>query len=86
LEVDLGMTFGAPYWLWAVLIIPVLFVIFVRAEQRAAVRLRQFVSDKLLPDLARTVDRRRRKLRLILALLGLLLAITTLAKPRWGYT
>lgn len=80
------MTFGAPYWLWAAACLPVLVFLFLRAEQQAAVRLRQFVSDKLLPNLARTVDRRRRNLRFAVVLLGLLLAIIALAKPRWGYT
>ncbi|MEY2490123.1 MAG: Ca-activated chloride channel [Verrucomicrobiota bacterium] len=80
------MTFGAPYWFWALLIIPFLVALFVRAEQRAALRLREFVSERLLPSLARTVDRRRRSVRFALVLLGLALAITALAQPRWGYT
>jgi Ca-activated chloride channel family protein len=80
------MTFGAPNWFWALLIFPFLVVLFVRAEQRATLRLREFVSERLLPNLARTVDRRRRSVRLALVLLGLALAITALAQPRWGYT
>jgi Ca-activated chloride channel homolog len=80
------MTFGAPQWFWALLIVPFLFVLFVRAERRATARLRQFVSERLLPNLARTVDRRRRNLRFALVPLGLAFAITALAQPRWGYT
>jgi Ca-activated chloride channel homolog len=80
------MTFGAPQWFWALLMIPFLVVLFVRAERRATLRLREFVSERLLPNLARTVDRRRRSLRFALVLLGLALAITALAEPRWGYT
>jgi Ca-activated chloride channel family protein len=80
------MTFGASQWFLALLIIPCLVAIFVRAEGRAAVRLRKFVSERLLPDLARTVDRRRRNVRFTLVFLGLALAVTALAKPRWGYT
>jgi Ca-activated chloride channel family protein len=80
------MTFGAPYWFWALLIIPVLVLLFVRAERRAALRLRQFVSERLLPNLARTVDRRRRGVRFALVLLGVALAVSALAQPRWGYT
>lgn len=80
------MTFGAPQWFLALLIIPFLVAIFVRAEGRAAMRLRKFVSERLLPDLARTVDRRRRYVRFALVFLGLALAITALAQPRWGYT
>jgi Ca-activated chloride channel family protein len=80
------MTFGAPQWFWALLIIPILFAVFVQSERRAAVRLREFVSDKLLPNLARTVDRRRRNVRFALALIGLVFGIIALAQPRWGYT
>ena len=80
------MTFGAPNWFWVLLVIPLLVALFVRAEQRAALRLREFVSERLLPNLARTVDRRRRSVRLALVLLGLALAVTALAQPRWGYT
>jgi Ca-activated chloride channel family protein len=80
------MIFGATYWFWALLIVPLLVVLWVRAEQRAALRLREFVSERLLPSLARTVDRRRRSIRFALVLLGLALALTALAQPRWGYT
>jgi len=80
------MTFGAPQWFWALLMIPFLVVLFVRAERRATLRLREFVSERLLPNLARTVDRPRRSVRFALVVLGLALAITALAQPRWGYT
>src|SRR5205823_6173404 len=63
-----------------------LLLLFARAERRAARRLREFVSERLLPNLARTLDRRRRTIRFALALLGLALALIALAKPRWGYT
>ena len=79
------MTFGAAQWFWALLMIPVLLVLFARAERRAGLRLSEFVSERLLPDLARTVDRRRRTMRFVLVLLGLAFAITALAQPRWGY-
>ena len=80
------MTFGTAQWFWALLVIPFLVVLFVRAERRATLRLREFVSERLLPNLARTVDRRRRSLRFALVLLTLALALTALAQPRWGYT
>jgi Ca-activated chloride channel homolog len=78
--------FGAPNWFWALVLVPILVLLFARAEKRAAERLRMFVSDRLLPNLARTVNRGRRKVRFALTLLGMCLAITALAKPRWGYT
>ena len=79
------MNFGAPSWFWALLAIPLLAVLFARGERRAALRLREFVSERLLPNLALTVDWRRRKLRFALVLLGFALAVTALAKPQWGY-
>jgi len=80
------MTLGAPYWFWALAIIPLLVALFLHAERRATLRLREFVSERLLPNLARTVDRRRRGIRFALVLLGVALAATALAQPRWGYT
>src|SRR5438477_431105 len=46
------MSFGAPIWFWALLAIPVLAVLFARAEQRGVTKLREFVSPRLLPQLA----------------------------------
>src|SRR5215475_510726 len=80
------MTFGAPEWLWGLLLIPLLIAIFLQAERRGLKRLQQFVSARLLPQLAGTVNRRRRIIRFALLLLGLALAIVSLAQPRWGYT
>ncbi len=80
------MTFGAPEWLWGLLLIPLLLALFMRAEHRGLNRLQEFVSARLLPQLAGTVNRPRRVIRFSLQLLGLALAIVSLAQPRWGYT
>ena len=80
------MSFGAPQWFWGLSLIPVLVALFMRSEARGAKRLREFVSARLLPQLAGTVNRPRRMLRFGLQLLGLALAIISLAQPRWGYT
>src|SRR6266568_2226311 len=58
----------------------------VGAERKSAQRLRDFVSPRLLPQLAGNVNRFRRNLRLGLQLLGLSLSLLSLAQPRWGYT
>ncbi len=79
------MSFGAPQWFWAVAILPLLIALYIRAERRSALRLREFVSPRLLPQLAGNVDRVRRAIRFGFVLLCLALAITALAKPRWGY-
>jgi Ca-activated chloride channel family protein len=80
------MSFGAPEWLWGLLLIPLLIALFVSAENRGLKRLQQFVSARLLPQLAGTVNRSRRILRFAFQLLGLALAIVSLSQPRWGYT
>src|SRR5947208_7283212 len=80
------MSFGAPAWLWGLLLIPLLIALFIRSERRGLKRLQEFVSARLLPQLAGTVNRPRRILRFALQLLGLALAIVSLAQPRWGYT
>ena len=80
------MTFGAPQWLWGLFLIPLLIALFIRSERRGLERLQEFVSARLLPQLAGTVNRPRRMLRFALQMLGLALAIVSLAQPRWGYT
>jgi Ca-activated chloride channel family protein len=80
------MTFGVPQWLWGLFLIPLLIALFIRSERSGLKRLQEFVSARLLPQLAGTVNRPRRILRFALQLLGLALAIVSLAQPRWGYT
>jgi Ca-activated chloride channel family protein len=80
------MSFGAPEWFWGLLTLPVLIALFIRAEQRSKARLRDFVSPRLLPQLAGMVNHFRRAMRFGLQLLSLALALTALAQPRWGYT
>ena len=80
------MSFGAPQWFWGLLLLPVLVLLFIRAERRSSERLRNFVSPRLLPELAGDVNRFRRALRFALQLLGLAFVLISLAQPRWGYT
>jgi Ca-activated chloride channel family protein len=79
------MSFGAPAWLWGLLLIPLLIALFVQAERRGRRRLQEFVSARLLPQLAGTVNRPRRITRFALQLLGFSLVLVSLAQPRWGY-
>jgi Ca-activated chloride channel family protein len=80
------MNFGAPNWLWTLTILPLLVLLYARGERRSAIKLREFVSPRLLPQLAGNVDRVRRAIRFAFVLFALALAIIALAKPRWGYT
>ena len=80
------MNFGAPNWLWALVFLPLLVLLYARAERRSAIKLREFVSPRLLPQLAGNVNRVRRAIRFAFVLFALALATIALAKPRWGYT
>src|SRR2546421_5826304 len=80
------MNFGAPNWLWALAFLPFLVLLYVRAERRSAIKLREFVSPRLLPQFAGNVNRVWRAIRFAFVLFALALAIIALAKPRWGYT
>ena len=80
------MNFGAPEWFWALLVIPVLIALFLRAEHRSAIKLRAFVAPRLLDQLGATVSKARRRLRFALLLAAIALALVSLTKPRWGYT
>src|SRR5438046_7072510 len=80
------MNFGAPNWLWALAFLPLLVLLYVRAERRSAIKLREFVSPRLLPQLSGNVDRVRRAIRFAVVLFALALAIAEWSNPRWGYT
>src|SRR5262245_51432252 len=80
------MTFGAPEWLWGLLLVPLLIGLFVRSEHRGLKLLSHLSSSRLLPQLAATLNRPRRIIRFGFQLLGFTLAIVSLAQPRWGYT
>jgi Ca-activated chloride channel homolog len=82
----IAVSFGVPEWFWGLVLIPVLAAMFIRAEHRGLRRLQEFVSARLLPQLAGTVNRPRRMLKFGLQLLGLSLALISLVQPRWGYT
>jgi Ca-activated chloride channel family protein len=81
-----AVSFGAAEWLLGLFALPVLVALFLRAERKSAQRLRDFVSPRLLPQLAGNVNRFRRVLRFSLQVLALALAAISLAQPRWGYT
>jgi Ca-activated chloride channel family protein len=80
------MTFGAPEWLWGLFLIPALIALFISAERRGLERLHDFVSDRLLPQLAGTVNQPRRLVKFGSQLLSLSFVLLALAQPRWGYT
>lgn len=79
------MSFGASQWLWGLLVVPVLVLLFARAERRGALRLREFVSPHLFAAPAGSVNRVARWIKFSLLLAAIAFACVALAQPRWGY-
>ena len=80
------MKFGAPYWLWALAILPLLIFLFFGNERRRRTLLQKIVSPRLLDQLAGSGSPGRRRLRFGLLLLGIASVIVSLAQPQFGYT
>jgi Ca-activated chloride channel family protein len=79
------MTWARPEAFWLLALVPVLFGLFLHHERRSGRLLRELVAERLQPELAGSVSRGRRRLRLVLLLLGLAAAIVALAQPRYGF-
>lgn len=80
------MTFGSAAWLWALLLVPILFAVFVRNEKRSIALVRRIVAARLVSQLAGNVSHSMRRLRHALLLLAFACLVVALSKPRWGYT
>jgi Ca-activated chloride channel homolog len=80
------MRFAQPQFLWLLLILgPLLAGFLVWAWRRKQRLIRQFVPQRLLPQLTNRISRPRQQLRLALLGLSALLALLALARPQWGY-
>ncbi len=80
-----ALVFGAPHWLWALLLLPAALALFFRAEREATRRLARLIAARLRAQLAPTVSPTRRRLRFAMQLLALAALIVALAQPRVGY-
>jgi Ca-activated chloride channel homolog len=80
------MTFGAPLWFFALLIVPVLAGIFLRNEATREALLKKLVAARLLQQLSASASAARRRWIFALSLLGLTFVIIALTQPRFGYT
>jgi Ca-activated chloride channel family protein len=79
------MSFGAPQWFFALLIVPVLAAIFLRNEAGRDHLLRKLVAARLLGDLVSSSSAARRRWKFVLAMLGLACVILALMQPNVGY-
>ena len=80
------LSFGAPWWLWGLLVLPVLAGLFAWAERRAAGRLVRFLREPhLRAQLTGAASAARRRWRYGLQLAGLGCLFVALAGPRLGF-
>lgn len=80
-----ALTFGAPHWLWALLVLPLIAGLFLWSHRRGQALVAKIVAVRLRDQLSGSVSPLRRILRASLLLLSLALAIVSLAQPRLGF-
>jgi Ca-activated chloride channel homolog len=79
------MMFGSPAWLFLLAALPLLAVLFLRAETRGKKLLTRVVAERLRKGLTASLSVRRRRVRLVLMLAGIACLIVAMAKPQRGY-
>ena len=80
------VTWGAPLWLGALALLPVLAGLFAWGERRRRQLLQRLVAARLQPALAGSVSLGKRRLHFALILGALACFFVALAQPRHGYT
>ena len=80
-----ALTFGAPHWLWALLVLPLIAGLFLWSHKRAQALVAKIVAVRLREQLSGSVSPLRRVLRALLLVASLALAIVALAEPRYGF-
>jgi Ca-activated chloride channel family protein len=80
-----ALTFGAPHWLWAILVVPLIAGVFLWSHKRAQALVAKIVAVRLREQLSGSVSPGRRILRASLLMASLALAILALAQPRYGF-
>ena len=80
-----ALTFGAPHWLWALLVLPLMAGLFVWSHRRGQALVAKIVAVRLRDQLSGSVSPLRRILRASLLLASIALAIVAIAQPRYGF-
>lgn len=78
------MTFAAPAWLWALLVVPLVAALEAWASRRDQERTARLVSRALWPRVVRRPRSLWRFLSLALLLVGTTALVLALARPQWG--
>jgi len=81
-----SLSFGAPGWLWALAVLPLVIALFAWSERRRLQLLQRLVAARLQPTLAGSVSLARRRLHGALILGALACFAVAMAQPRYGYT
>jgi len=79
------MVFGELTYIYALWIVPVLILFFVRSFRRRDELLRQFCEDALIKRIIPDLNRGRQKLKAALIIVAVFFLLFSLMKPRWGY-
>lgn len=80
-----ALTFGAPHWLWALLVLPLIAGLFLWSHRRGQALVAKIVAVRLRDQLSGSVSPLRRVLRASLLMASLALAIVALGQPRYGF-
>ena len=80
------MTFAAPIWLWALAIFPFLIALYLYGERSRRIALNRLIAARLQSRLAGGVSVWRRRVICALTMLGLALAVLSMARPQWGFS
>jgi Ca-activated chloride channel family protein len=80
-----ALTFGAPHWLWVLLVLPLIAGLFLWSHKQAQALVVKIVAVRLREQLSGSVSPLRRILRASLLVASFALAIVALAEPRYGF-
>jgi len=80
-----ALTFGAPHWLWVLLVLPLIAGLFLWSHKRAQALFVKIVAVRLREQLSGSVSPLRRILRASLLVASFAFAIVALAEPRYGF-
>jgi Ca-activated chloride channel family protein len=79
------MRFAAPYGIYCFLIVAALIVSYWLSLKKHKQLLERFAQAGLLPELLRGVNVKRKRLKILMLILGVSLALVSLMRPQWGF-
>jgi Ca-activated chloride channel family protein len=80
------MRSGLPYMAVLLWIVPLLALFYVIAERGRKRALERFAEGKVLPEISGSFNMARRKMRTVMMVAAVFLAVISLMRPQWGFT